>query len=66
MRRGRIVELSEELAMAAAREGIHRGLPLADGVIYATTRRLGATLWTQDRDFEGLPGVELVPREALP
>lgn len=29
----------------------------ADSVIYASARAFGATLWTQDSDFDGLDGV---------
>ena len=35
---------------------------MADSLIYATTRRHGAVLWTQDAHFDGLPGVELLPQ----
>lgn len=66
LRRGRLVPLDEGLALAAARLGLEHHLPLAASIVYATARRFAATLWTQDRDFEGLPGVELVPREAGP
>ena len=34
----------------------HR-LPLADAIVLATARAAAATLWTQDKDFEGLPRV---------
>jgi predicted nucleic acid-binding protein len=57
MQQGRVVALSAELAIAAAHVGAERGLALADSVIYATARAAGATLWTQDADFEGLPEV---------
>lgn len=30
---------------------------MADRLIYATTQLHRAKLWTQDADFEGLPGV---------
>ena len=33
-----------------------------DSVIYATARRFGALLWTQDADFEDLPGVRFVAK----
>jgi predicted nucleic acid-binding protein len=29
---------------------------MADGVMLATARRHRAMLWTQDADFDGLPG----------
>jgi predicted nucleic acid-binding protein len=38
-------------------------LPMADSLIYATVVRHGATLWTQDADFEGLAGVKYFPRD---
>ena len=33
-------------------------LPMADSVILATAQAFGATVWTQDGDFKGLPGVQ--------
>ncbi len=53
MNLGQIIDLDASLALEAA---IHK-LPLADSIIYATTIRCGATLWTQDADFETLPSV---------
>ncbi len=59
---GHVVDLDPPLAMTAARIGHELGLPLADSVVYATARTQGATVWTQDSDFEGLEGVRFVPR----
>ena len=59
---GRIVDMDADLAIAAAKLGHELGLPLADSVIYATARAEGATVWTQDEDFEGLDGVRYVPK----
>lgn len=53
MQRGRVVPLDLSLAMDAAL----LALPMADSLIYATARRHGAELWTQDAHFEQLPGV---------
>jgi toxin FitB len=53
MQRGQVVPIDLELALAAA----VNGLPMADSLIYATARALGAELWTQDAHFEGLAGV---------
>ena len=58
MRRGRVVDLDADLAVAAADLSAELTLPLADSVILATARATEATLWTQDADFEGLDGVE--------
>ncbi len=53
MPRGRVVEVDLSLAFDAA----VLGLPLAHSLIYATARRHGAELWTQDAHFDRLPGV---------
>lgn len=57
MQQGRVVDLTPGLALAAAIAGLDHRLPLADSVMYATAREHDALLWTQDADFEGLPGV---------
>ena len=57
MQQGAVVDLTAPLALAAAKLGADHKLPLADSVVLATTRAFEATLWTQDADFEGLPGV---------
>ena len=43
--------------LALVTQALRNGLPLADSLIYATAQMHGATLWTQDQHFEGLPGV---------
>ena len=53
MQRGQVVPIDLALALDAA----VNGLPMADSLIYATARRHGADLWTQDADFDGLAGV---------
>ena len=55
MQRGRIVDIDLSLALEAA----VNGLPMADSIIYATARRHGAVLWTQDAYFDGLAGVQV-------
>ncbi len=57
MKQGRVIELSEEIALHAARVSLRHRLPLADSLIYATGQLEGADIWTQDTDFKGLPGV---------
>jgi predicted nucleic acid-binding protein len=58
MQQGAVVDLDARIALAAA--GISRDykLPMADSVILATARAYGATIWTQDADFKGLPAVQ--------
>ncbi len=60
MQQGATVDLTASLAVRAAHLGIRERLPLADSVILATARAYGATLWTQDADFEGMEGVQYV------
>jgi predicted nucleic acid-binding protein len=57
MQQGTVVDLDAALALLAAAMSLRHKLPLADSIVYAAARRGDATLWTQDADFEGLPGV---------
>jgi predicted nucleic acid-binding protein len=57
MHQGQLVDLTGPLALDAARLSRSAGLPMADSIILATARAHGATLWTQDTDFKGLPDV---------
>ncbi|AUB79787.1 type II toxin-antitoxin system VapC family toxin [Candidatus Thiodictyon syntrophicum] len=57
MQEGAVVVLDADLAIAAARLARRHKLPTADSIIYATAQSRGATVWTQDDDFEDLPGV---------
>lgn len=60
MRQGRVVELSEALAVAAARLSVKHGLPMADSIMLATAQAWEATLYTQDADFKNVPGVRYI------
>ncbi|HEX8242987.1 MAG TPA: type II toxin-antitoxin system VapC family toxin [Longimicrobium sp.] len=57
MQQGEVVDLDTAIATRAAKLGLTHKLPLADSVMLATAQTFGATLWTQDVDFDGLPGV---------
>lgn len=57
MQQGTLVDLDAAIALDAADLGVERKLSLADAVILATARVHGATIWTQDAHFEGVPGV---------
>ena len=58
MEQGHVIELSSEIALSAAQISIEYKIPMADSIIYATSRSSNATLWTQDVDFEGLENVQ--------
>lgn len=62
MQRGVVVDLDAELALDAAKTSRDMKLPMADSIILSTARTYDATVWTQDRDFEGISGVEYVEK----
>jgi predicted nucleic acid-binding protein len=57
-----VVPLDTEIALAAADACLTHKLATADAIIFATARARGATLLTCDAHFEGLPGVDFVPK----
>lgn len=62
MYQGQIVDLTAPIALQAAKLSLEQKLAMADSVILAIARAYQATLWTQDADFEGLEGVQYIPR----
>ena len=62
MEQGKVVALDSGLAPDAAYCGAEYKLPLADSIIYATTRKYEAVLWTQDIDFKDLNNVRYYPK----
>ena len=64
MTQGKVVELDTTLALDAARLSVDLKLPMADSMMLAVARMYGATLWTQDADFEGLAGVQYLRKGA--
>jgi predicted nucleic acid-binding protein len=66
MQQGAVVDLTSSLALAAARISLDVSIPMADSVMLATARAWNATLWTQDADFEKLPGVRYIATRHRP
>ncbi len=62
MEQGKVVALDSGLALDAAYCGVEYKLPLADSIIYATTRKHEAVLWTQGIDFKDLNNVRYYPK----
>lgn len=62
MRLCRVVDLTDVRAIAAAKASRTHGLALADAAMYSIALEHGAVLWTQDADYEGLPGVRYIPK----
>jgi predicted nucleic acid-binding protein len=63
IQKGKIVELSPSISISASKISLRYNLPMADSIIYATAKRLNATVWTQDVDFKDLPGVKFIPKK---
>jgi toxin FitB len=62
MQQSTVIDLDAGLALIAAALALRHKLPLADSAVYATAQRAGAIVWTQDADFDGLPGVKFWPK----
>lgn len=62
MRLGRVLDLTDACAVAASNLSRQHGLAMADAIMYAHARESGATFWTQDIDYDGLPGVRYCPK----
>jgi toxin FitB len=58
MRQGRVLDLTDRRAVAAADIAGKHKLAMVDAVIYSVAREFDATLWTQDVDYDGLVGVK--------
>ena len=62
MMRSPQIALDSTLAVDAAFTSVEHKLPTADSIVYATARHHNALLWTQDSDFQGLPGVRYIAK----
>ena len=62
MRLGRVLDLTDRRAIAAADIALRHRLAMADAVMYAMALEHKATFWTQDVDYQGLPGVNFFPK----
>lgn len=57
MRLANVLDLTDQRAITAAEVAARHQMAMADAVMYSMAQEIGATLWTQDLDYEGLPGV---------
>lgn len=62
MRLGRVLDLTDRRAIAAADVAVQHRLAMADAVMYSLAQEHQATFWTQDVDYQGLPGVNYFPK----
>jgi predicted nucleic acid-binding protein len=62
MAQGKVIDLTQPLALQAAKLSMDYKLPMADSVILATAQWYQATLWTQDEHFKSVPDVRYKPK----
>ena len=62
MQQGRVIDLTAAIALSAARISRDLELPMADSIMMASARAYDAEFWTQDSDFERVPGVRYVAK----
>jgi len=65
IRQGQLIDLSDAVALGAARLSFDLKLPLADSIILFSARMHHAKLWTQDAHFEGISGVSFIRKAGV-
>jgi len=63
MKQGKIIDLSQDIALQAAKISLDFKLPMADSIILATAAKYEAMVWTQDADFKEKPFVNTFPND---
>ena len=63
MRLGRVLDLTASRAIAASQAASQHRLAMADAAMYSMAMEFSATFWTQDVDYQGLPGVQYCAKE---
>ena len=64
MMQGSVVDLTANISILAAKISLEEKMPMADSIILATARLYYATIWMQDADFDGIDGVQYIPKNA--
>ncbi len=57
MRLGRVLDLTDKRSVTASKIARAHRLALADAAMYSMAQEHSATFWTQDVDYDTLPGV---------
>jgi predicted nucleic acid-binding protein len=63
MQKGKVVDLTPSLAIAASKLSLEHNMPMADSIILATAREYDAIIWTLDSDFKNIKGVKYFPKK---
>lgn len=62
MKQGKIIDLTFELSLEAAKTSHDYKLPMADSIILTTAKIYEAIVWTQDSDFRHFNNVKYFPK----
>lgn len=62
MRMGKVLDLTDARAVAAAQVARQYRLAMADAAMYSMAQEFKAEFWTQDIDYAELPGVRYCPK----
>jgi predicted nucleic acid-binding protein len=62
MRRGTVIDITDARATAASEAAQTHKLAMADAVMYSIAREFKAHFWTQNMDYQGLAGVNFLPK----
>lgn len=62
MKKGKVVDLTQSLALSASKLSLKHKLPMADSIILATAKLYNAVVWTLDSDFKNIDGVKYFPK----
>jgi predicted nucleic acid-binding protein len=62
MRLGRVLDLTDQRAVAAAQVAARHKLAMADAAMYSMALEFAAVFWTQDVDYQGLDSVRYQPK----
>ncbi len=62
MKQGATINLTDDLALQAAKISLEYKIPMANSIILATARAHEAVLWTQDQDFKDIDNVNYFPK----
>ena len=58
LQQGKSIDLTNSIAIHAAKISYEVKIPKADSIILSTARQDDAMIWTQDEDSEGIEGIK--------
>lgn len=64
MQQARSIDMTDSIAVMAARLSAKHTIPLSPGVILATAQLNKAVIWTQDKSLKDFPGVKYYPEKS--